>query len=250
MSSQLDLIVPLYNEEKNIDSLVEIIADSKLVKEGILGKALLVNNGSSDRTQAKVDVAAAHFSWIKPIHLVYNLNYGGGIYAGLCQASAEYLAYIPGDLQVHIDDLEKIWSITEQQISEGGGQKLLVKGYRKTRKDPLSMRVVSAVYSKICNAILDLGVRDTNGLPKLFHRSLVSLLPAERFKTFVFDVQILLTARVNDWSIIEVPVVFHARREGVSSWSGKRLRTYSHTFRQILKLRGSGNYVPRLANEK
>jgi hypothetical protein len=60
-------------------------------------------------------------------------------------------------------------------------------------------------------------------------------------KTFVFDAQLLYAARRNHWAIVEVPVTFHARRVGVSSWSRKRLSVYWTTIKQMLRLKSLYN---------
>jgi hypothetical protein len=56
-------------------------------------------------------------------------------------------------------------------------------------------------------------------------------------KTFVFDSQIISLARTHNWTIEEIPVTFHSRREGVSSWSKKRMQVYIQVLKQIIKLR-------------
>jgi hypothetical protein len=96
------------------------------------------------------------------------------------------------------------------------------------------------VYTGIANLILGIRVQDVNGLPKAFHRSLLSHLPEERMKTFVLDAQIIYVARKIGWAVEEVDVTFHARRAGVSSWSGKRIKTYLRSIRQLWRVRMAG----------
>ncbi|MDC0985829.1 glycosyltransferase family 2 protein [Alphaproteobacteria bacterium] len=231
---KFSLIVPLWNEGKNVVDLVDMIADSSLPADG-LGELILVNNGSTDDTGKYVNAGAAKHSWIVPVHLDQNLNYGGGVYEGFKYATNDILAYIPGDLQVMADDVLKVW----KTYSDGIGDKnnLFVKGNRTVRHDPFQTQFISAVYTILANIVLGLRVKDVNGLPKLFHRSLMDLVPTVRMKTFVFDSQIISLARVNGWTIKEVPVTFHSRREGLSSWSNKRMQVYITIFKQLIELR-------------
>ncbi len=108
------------------------------------------------------------------------------------------------------------------------------------------MRVVSRVYTILSNLVLGLRVRDVNALPKCFDRRLLSALPDDSYRSFTFEAQLLLCARRQGFRIHEVPVVFHARRQGVSSWSGKRLQTYWRTFWQMYLLRATvlGQRIP------
>lgn len=231
---KFSLIIPLWNEGNNVTELIRIIADSELLQQG-MNELILVNNGSSDNTGELVDEAANRYPWITSVHLNQNQNYGGGVYEGFKRARTDILCYIPGDLQVMPEDVIKVY----QAFCSNPALKsqLFVKGQRTIRHDPIQTQIISRIYTFLANIILDLHVNDVNGLPKMFHRNLVDLVPAERMKTFVFDSQILSLARMHNWVIEEIPVTFHSRREGVSSWSRKRLQTYVQVFRQMLKLR-------------
>jgi len=227
----LSVVVPLWNEGRNVPALVADIAPCRLVRDGVL-QLVLVNNGSSDDTGALVEAAAAQHAWIRAVHLPQNLNYGGGIYEGARHATHAHLGMLPGDLQYSADDLVRVWDA----YCAATQQLLLAKGWRTTRRDPLSTRIVSAVYSRLANTILGTRVRDINGLPKIFPRVLLDALPAERMVTFVFDAQLLFTATRLGWPIHETEVTFHARRAGVSSWSGRRLRVYARSFVQLVRV--------------
>lgn len=226
------LVIPLWNEGRNVRQLVQAIADSGLPAQG-MKELVLVDNGSGDDTGRLVDEAAAAHPWIVPVHLAENHNYGGGVYEGFRRATCDVLCYIPGDLQVMPDDVQKV----HRAFAAGEPVRRFVKGHRTVRHDPMQTQLVSRVYTVLANLVLGLRVRDVNGLPKMFHRSLMDLVPAERMKTFVFDSQILSIARRHGWTIEEVPVTFHGRREGVSSWSGKRVKVYLQVARQIWHLR-------------
>lgn len=229
------LVVPLWNEEKNVVELVKMLERSGLPAKG-MSEVVLVNNGSQDQTGPLIEKLASEFSWVKPVHLAENLNYGGGVYEGFQHCRSEVLAYIPGDLQVSGDDLAKVWGTYQRQNT-----KLVCKGHRTVRKDGWNTRLVSKIYTLLANVFLGLRIKDVNGLPKMFHRELLTYLPQEKMKTFVFDAQLLYTARRKKWDIREVPVTFHARRVGVSSWSRKRLSVYWTTIKQMFRLRGLYN---------
>ncbi len=229
------LIIPLWNEGANVPELIRVIAESGLPQSG-MQELILVNNGSSDQTGALVAEGAARYPWIVPVQLPQNHNYGGGVYEGFKHARSGILCYIPGDLQVMPDDVVRVHqAFTAQPASKAS--RLFVKGHRTVRHDPLQTQWVSRVYTVLANALLGLKVKDVNGLPKMFHRDLMDLVPAERMKTFVFDSQILSLARHHQWVIQEIPVTFHSRREGVSSWSRKRMQVYAQVLKQIVKLR-------------
>lgn len=229
---KFSLVVPIWNEGGNTAELVKQIIRHDLPSTG-MEELVLVNNGSTDGTNAIIDSLASKYRWITPLHLSSNLNYGGGIYEGILVSKSQIICYIPGDLQTDPSDVLCIYRAYLENSKEGP---LLVKGLRTTRKDPKMIQDISRVYTYIANLVLNLKVADVNGLPKLFNKELISLLPKQRMKTFVFDAQLIYTARINGWRILEVPVAFNSRREGISSWSGKRMQVYIRTFFQLIQL--------------
>lgn len=235
---QFSLIVPLWNEEKNISKLIDLIEKANMTSLG-MRELILINNGSSDNTGYIIDQYAKVFRWIKPFHLTENLNYGGGVYEGLRVAKSKLVCYIPGDLQVLPDDVIRVYEHYLSNVSKKNG--LFVKGFRVVRQDPIQTQIVSRIYTFLANIVLNLHIKDVNGLPKMFESNLLDLLPAEKMKTFVFDSQLLYAARKNNWEISEIPVTFYSRREGVSSWSKKRISTYFRIFHQLLKVRKIGS---------
>jgi glycosyltransferase involved in cell wall biosynthesis len=244
--TQLQIIVPLWNEEKNIPNLLAMFDKSPLVQNKILS-FILVNNGSTDNSKEILETLCQSRPWIHVLNLPENQNYGGGILQGLKQSNSTFIGFIPGDLQVHISDVEKIWD--EICICKDN-ETTLFKGYRTLRMDGKNTQFVSKVYTKLANKILDIKVKDINGLPKIFHLNLLSLLATEVMKTFVLDAQIIATAHHHGWKIQEVPVTFHARREGVSSWSGKRMRVYIQSLKMLLTLRRKKLTMPQVLNSK
>lgn len=233
---EFTLVVPLWNEGKNVESLVKMIDESGLHDKG-MAKLVLVNNGSVDETASLIDESAEKYQWICPVHLDENQNYGGGVYEGCKYAETQFVGYIPGDMQVSADDVIKVWQTLLDEYKRTENSEIFVKGHRTRRFDGKSMQFVSNVFTMLGNIIVGLGVKDVNGLPKIFDISLLDKVPEERMINFVFDTQIISLARKHKWNIVEVPVTFHARREGVSSWSGKRIKTYITVLGQLFKLR-------------
>lgn len=234
------LIIPLWNEEKNIAQLVDEIAKNRLHELG-MQELILVNNGSTDKTRELINLEAARYTWVVPLHLALNENYGGGVYEGCKIAQSEILCYIPGDLQVSPKDVIKVHK--EFNKLHQNHQKLFVKGTRIKRYDGMQTKIVSWIYTKLSNIFLRLMVSDVNGLPKMFNRQLLSYFPSQRMKTFVFDSQLLMIARINDWFIKEVGVTFYGRREGVSSWSKKRIQIYLQIFKQMFLLQRQKKHI-------
>lgn len=229
---KLSLIIPVYNEVGNIIPLVESLIQSR--KEGgCPDELVLVDNGSQDNSANELTEATRGFDWIKVIPLNPNDGYGGGIQAGLKAASCEstHLGWIPADRQYSIADLNKVWKATIEKPHS------FHKGLRTTRLDGEQTKFISMVYTGLVKSILNIGIEDVNGLPKIFPKSFYEQIDFPLAKSFHLDCQLLVAARKKRIPISEHPVTFYARREGVSSWSSKKIQVYLETLKALFRIR-------------
>ena len=162
MEPTFELVIPLYNEAGNLPTLLRRIADSGLTREG-LTRVLLVENGSQDNTGEILTRLAREYDRVLPIRLPRNLGYGGGVHHGLRQTQAPFVGYMPGDNQISIDDLAKVWRTIRRKSQSEDVARTVFKGFRTVRHDPLSTRFVSFWYTTLVNTASAIGVRDVNG---------------------------------------------------------------------------------------
>jgi polyisoprenyl-phosphate glycosyltransferase len=230
----VSLIIPIWNEESNIQSLIEIISTSDIFECGI-NQVIFVENGSTDSSKELLRLYQNTYWWIDILELENNAGYGGGILEGIKSSKNDYVCYIPGDMQILPSAVSEALMLLQSCLENP--TQFVIKGNRITRDDTLQTQFISKVFSKITSIFLHLDVRDVNGLPKLFNRRVI-LDQEINFETnFVFDAQILTLAKFFGCKVIEFPVHFYARREGVSSWGTKRLQTYAKIASQLVKLR-------------
>ena len=124
---QYSIIIPCYNEEESIITLVnklnEIYEKKKI-------QIILVNNGSSDNTLNVLKNEAKKYSYIKVVDVKVNQGYGYGIMKGLENADGEFVGWIHADLQLDPNNLLRVFSILE---SEKNRNSIFIKGKRKKR---------------------------------------------------------------------------------------------------------------------
>ena len=111
MSINLSLVLPCYNEEKNIPFLCEEFL--KLPFENYKAELILVNNGSNDDTKNQINIAIknniSENVVIKLVNLDKNEGYGGGISEGLKKADGEFIGWAHADLQTPLIDFLKLF---------------------------------------------------------------------------------------------------------------------------------------------
>ncbi len=106
--SLLSVIIPVYNEELNIEKLFGRLGNAL---NNISYELIFVNDGSTDFSLLKIKELAAQYAQVKYISFSRNFGHQLAVFAGLNNAKGEYVAIIDADLQdppeLIIDMLEK-----------------------------------------------------------------------------------------------------------------------------------------------
>ncbi len=93
---ELSLVVPLYNEEENLPELRERLA---ALLDRYPGEAVLVDDGSRDRTASLMDALAAGDPRFRAVHLSRNFGHQAAVAAGLAYSRGRAVVVMDADLQ-------------------------------------------------------------------------------------------------------------------------------------------------------
>lgn len=204
----LSLVMPLFNEEAGIEhaalALFQTLSYAQLPTQ-----VILVDNGSTDGTRARIEALLPHLPGFELLHLPTNRGYGGGILAGLRQTTAPVLGYLWGDEQIAPYAAVRAY----QHLLEGSFD--LVKARRTVRLDGLERRIVSAAYHTLFPLFFPVHLKDLHGCPKLFTRATYEALHPTAEDWFL-DAQLLIGATRLGLRIGEVDVVYWPRQTGRS----------------------------------
>jgi len=94
----LNIVIPLYNEEENIAKLHERLM-GVMAKLSISWEIIFVDDGSSDNTLKILEELASNQPFIKAISLTRNFGHQAALMAGLDNANADAVITMDGDLQ-------------------------------------------------------------------------------------------------------------------------------------------------------
>ncbi len=206
----LSVIVPCYNEEKNIPLIVSKF--NKILEESAKEiEVILVNNGSSDDSKIVFEQTISNINQnIKVLNVKKNIGYGHGILSGLKIAKGDVLSWTHADLQTEPSDV--ISALNE--YNKHNDLQLVIKGKRKNRN--LMDSFFTWGMQVYCTIILKTKLNDINAQPKMFSRSFYE----ENFKNppldFSLDLYLLLKAK----RIKTVDVFFHKRKYGEAKGGG------------------------------
>lgn len=196
----LSLVIPLFNEEDNVANLVE---EACRVLEGRDFEIVLVDDGSTDATVARIPRQAN----VRVIEFAKNAGQSAAMYSGVYAARGRVIALMDGDLQNDPADLPRLLD----EIDKGFD---LVCGYRAKRKDTLFKRLQSRVANAVRSRFTGDGIRDTGcSLKAMRCECREALVPFRGMHRFIPAL-----VKGMGYRITEVPVNHRPRVAGVSKY--------------------------------
>jgi polyisoprenyl-phosphate glycosyltransferase len=208
---KLSIIVPCYNEEKNISLILERF-DSVIKSDTV--EVLLVNNGSTDNSENVMSGLIVNYPFARVVKVEVNQGYGFGITSGLRASKGEFIGYTHADMQTDPADMLKALELIERQDTP---KKCYIKGDRKGR--PLFDQLFTMGMSAFETIYLGKILWDINAQPNIFHRSFFDFIKDTCPKDFSLDLYFLYTAQKLGFNVIRFNVLFPERIHGESSWN-------------------------------
>lgn len=212
----IDLIVPFYNEE---GSVTRAHAENKKSERLFnISSYIYIENGSTDNTREQLIKLAQQDTKIKLIKLDKNLGYGAGLKAGLASSSSSVVILNHADLQF---DLYNFIYTNIENIKNHAKTNILSIRFNRGNIE----RINSAFLRTILSFIFFKQIKDFNGQPKIFDKSLLTQID-KLPDNFCIDLAIYLKIFHHS---LHLPILQNSRKIGESSWSGS-LKKRFHIF--------------------
>jgi glycosyltransferase involved in cell wall biosynthesis len=209
---ELSVIVPLYNEEQNVEPLYEAIVNV-IDPLAIDFEILLVDDGSRDGTFSKARDLARKDPWLRVIKFRRNYGQTPAMAAGIDHARGRILITMDGDLQNDPVDIPKFL----EKIAEGND---IVCGWRHKRQDKLiSRRIPSIIANRIIGRITGVPIKDNGCSLKAYRAEIIKSVP------FYSDMHRFIPAMTSlaGTKVAEIKVNHRARKFGVSKYGISRI---------------------------
>jgi glycosyltransferase involved in cell wall biosynthesis len=206
----LSIIVPAYNEEKNLENNIKKFS-KYLDKQNYDYEIIIVNDGSQDKTEEKIDKLKSIFPNIKKINNPKNLGKGNAVKMGFQKAKGKYRLFLDADNATSIDHLELVWPQVKQgfDIIIGSRNYRDVPGAYQKIKQPLWKRSLGISGNLLIQALTVPGIWDTQCGFKIFSKEALDIiLPKQTINRWAFDVELLVLAKKNKLKIGKIPVIW------------------------------------------
>ena len=218
MKKTVSLIIPSYNEEKNIGPFFDLCKNT--LSDNFLYEYIFINDGSKDKTLFEIKNLVEDFPEEKIIGINFSRNFGkeSAILAGLKQASGDYISLIDADLQQHPRYVTQMLDLLEADENLD-----MVAAYQKERKEGKVLSFFKKTFYSLINKISETEFKDNASDFRTFRSqvkdSILDLDEYNRFSKGLFSWV--------GYNTEFIEYVVDERINGKSSWSFTSLTKYA-----------------------
>ncbi|MCR5207351.1 MAG: glycosyltransferase family 2 protein [Eubacterium sp.] len=217
----LSLIIPCYNEEGNVRKLFDE-TQKAFDNTGVRLEYIYINDGSTDKTAERLDelFKLEYSSNITVVDFSRNFGKESAIYAGLQQASGDYICIIDADLQQRPEVALEMYNTVKANPDID-----CVCAYQKERSEGKGKSVLKNLFYKLINRIAEIefknGASDFRLFSSKVRDAVLELGEYHRFSKGIFS-----------WVGFNVHYLEYKaeeRNSGKTKWSLGKLMRYAIT---------------------
>lgn len=206
MEEKISFVLPVYNEELNIENLYSEIK-SVAQKLDSPYETVFVDDYSKDNSLAIIKKLSENNPDVRYISFEKNCGQSAALYAGFQHATGDIIITMDADLQNDPSDILNMIKLF--------GEYDMITGWRKNRKDTFSKKIASRIGNFIRNSVTKDNIHDTGCSLKIMRASMLKKIKIYRGLHRFLPVLMKLEGA----KIIEVPVNHRKRLHGVSKYN-------------------------------
>ena len=199
---KLSIVVPCYNESKDIASNVEKVK-KYLLDNKIDYELLLVNDGSKDNTKEVIEAIPG----VKALSYEPNRGKGGAVKYGIENATGDYVLFMDADLSTDLEAIDKFIKLApnyDMVIGSRHAKDSVIK-----KKQPALRVFIGWCCRKLVNMKFHFKYKDTQCGFKAMRTDIAKKIVSKQVvNNFAFDVEYLYIANLNNISIYEMGVIW------------------------------------------
>jgi len=208
-SRKVSILIPLYNEEEFVGTLLGQVLAAPL-PEGLEREIIVVDDGSRDGSAEIVEeIAAAHPALVRLIRQPRNQGKGAAIRTAIENATGEFSIIQDADLEYDPREYAKILQpLLDGKADAVFGSRFMISGERRVLYFWHS--VANQILTLLCNIVADLNLTDMETCYKAFRTSLVQTIPI-RSDRFGLEPELTIKLAKRQVRVYETPIAYHGR---------------------------------------
>jgi len=203
MSDKIAVILPCYNEEREISDIVEKVNSFSLKNKEF--EFIFVDDGSTDQTFQLLNIKLNELNnkGLKAIGYKNNKGKGFAIKHGILNSSSNIVCFTDSDLAYSLEHLFLIKKTLQNADMAVGSRKF----HKDNAKNTKLIRIIFGLsFNLFIRFILGLKFKDTQAGVKGFKRPLANeIFPLQKIPGWAFDVESIFLAQIKGANIKEFP---------------------------------------------
>lgn len=214
------VIIPTYNEEGNIDSIIKEIFSLQIPFD-----ILVIDDNSPDGTASIVkDLQNEYKGRLFIIERSGKLGLGTAYITGFKWAIEyryDFIFEMDADFSHNPKDLVRLYNAATKEQADLAIGSRYINGTNVVNW-PIGRVILSYFASKYVAFITGMNIKDSTAGFKCYRRKVLETINLDRikFKGYAFQIEMKFTAWKHGFKIVEVPIIFTNRQVGTSKMSG------------------------------
>lgn len=226
------VIIPTYNEKENIEKMVRKVFSLQPSFD-----LLIIDDGSPDGTGQIVRGMQQKYAELHLLERSGKLGLGTAYIAGFkwaLQKGYEYIFEMDCDFSHNPDDLPRLLKACQEDADVAVGSRYCKGG--KVKNWPIGRILMSYFASVYVRIVLWINIKDTTAGFKCYRRKVLETIELDqvRFMGYAFQIEMKYRALKKGFRVVEIPITFVDRIEGVSKMS---TRIFKEAFWGVLQMR-------------
>ena len=237
MSATVDIVLPVYNEEKALPRSIVILTD--FLKSYLRNpwQIVIADNASTDDTRSVSEMLREKYPGVNYLYLPQK-GRGRALRTAWMESTADIVSYMDIDLSTDLVHFPQLMEAMESGYDVAIGSRLS-KGSRVRRS--LKREVTSRGYNLLVKSMFLTQFPDAQcGFKALTRQAALAIVPKIKNNGWFFDTELLIIAAKRGYKIKSVPV----RWDDDPTTTVKIVRTAAEDVKGLLRLRFGG--IPRV----
>lgn len=214
---ELSLVIPAHNEEQNIGACIDSLMLYLVEQHGIATELIVVNDNSSDQTEARVQERAARWDNVRLVRRAPPGGFGRAIRTGLEYVRGQVVIIYMADLSDHPEDALRYYHTIQQGYDCVFGSRFIagssVKNY------PQFKLLVNRLVNHAIRWMFWTKFNDLTNAFKAYRRDVIERCGPYRACHFNITLEMSLGALIGGYKIAQIPISWEGR-----TWGSSHLR--------------------------
>lgn len=201
---KLSIVMPCYNEEETLATIVERVLEQPQSKE-----LIIVDDGSQDRSREIIGELEATYDEVVGVLQPQNMGKGAALREGFARARGEIVLIQDADLEYDPNDYAALLEPIERGLAD------VVYGTRFSSRPHRVLffwhMVANRLLTTMSNMVTDLNLTDMETCYKVFRREVIQSLDLREDRFGIEPEMTIKLSRIRDIAIYEVPISYYGR---------------------------------------